>query len=67
MPFFALFQTDLEIATGQMRLFERRFVVKLQERSLRALDGILMLLKRNHTAVAKVCLQIKTMRQKLKL
>uniref|UniRef100_A0A182XPB6 PTHB1 N-terminal domain-containing protein n=1 Tax=Anopheles quadriannulatus TaxID=34691 RepID=A0A182XPB6_ANOQN len=60
-------ETDLEIATGQMRLFERRFVVKLQERSLRALDGILLLLKRNHTAVAKVCLQIKTMRQKLKL
>uniref|UniRef100_A0A182JSH0 Protein PTHB1 n=1 Tax=Anopheles christyi TaxID=43041 RepID=A0A182JSH0_9DIPT len=60
-------ETDLEIATGQMRLFERRFVIKLQERSLRALDGILMLLKRNHTAVAKVCLQLKTARQQLKL
>uniref|UniRef100_A0A182PG59 PTHB1 N-terminal domain-containing protein n=1 Tax=Anopheles epiroticus TaxID=199890 RepID=A0A182PG59_9DIPT len=60
-------ETDLETATGQMRLFERRFVVKLQERSLRALDGILMLLKRNHTAVAKVCLQLKTARQKMKL
>uniref|UniRef100_A0A182RDK8 Protein PTHB1 n=1 Tax=Anopheles funestus TaxID=62324 RepID=A0A182RDK8_ANOFN len=62
-----LAKEDLEITTGQMRLFERRFVVKLQERSLRALDGILMLLKRNHSSVAKVCLQLKTLRQKMKL
>uniref|UniRef100_A0A182QYT0 PTHB1 N-terminal domain-containing protein n=1 Tax=Anopheles farauti TaxID=69004 RepID=A0A182QYT0_9DIPT len=60
-------ETELEITTGQMRLFERRFVVKLQERSLRALDGILMLLKRNHASVAKVCQQLKAMRQKMKL
>ncbi|XP_053665222.1 protein PTHB1 [Anopheles marshallii] len=60
-------EQELEITTGQMRLFERRFVVKLQERSLRALDGILMLLKRNHSSVAKVCLQLKTARHKMKL
>uniref|UniRef100_A0A182YKU5 PTHB1 N-terminal domain-containing protein n=1 Tax=Anopheles stephensi TaxID=30069 RepID=A0A182YKU5_ANOST len=60
-------ETELESTTGQMRLFERRFVVKLQERSLRALDGILMLLKRNHSSVAKVCQQLKAMRQKMKL
>uniref|UniRef100_A0A182J337 Uncharacterized protein n=1 Tax=Anopheles atroparvus TaxID=41427 RepID=A0A182J337_ANOAO len=62
-----LLETELETTTGQMRLFERRFVVKLQERSLRALDGTLMLLKRNHSAVAKVCQQLKSMRQKVKL
>ncbi|XP_029735561.2 protein PTHB1 [Aedes albopictus] len=44
---------ELEVRAGQMRLFERRFVVKLQERSLRALDGILMLLKKNHAGIAK--------------
>uniref|UniRef100_A0A182WLL9 PTHB1 N-terminal domain-containing protein n=1 Tax=Anopheles minimus TaxID=112268 RepID=A0A182WLL9_9DIPT len=60
-------EEDLEITTGQMRLFERRFVVKLQERSLRALDGILMLLKRNHSSVAKVCVQLKAIRQKMQL
>uniref|UniRef100_A0A182LY43 PTHB1 N-terminal domain-containing protein n=1 Tax=Anopheles culicifacies TaxID=139723 RepID=A0A182LY43_9DIPT len=60
-------EEELEITTGQMRLFERRFVVKLQERSLRALDGILMLLKRNHSSVAKVCLQLKAIRQRMKL
>ncbi|XP_050073758.1 protein PTHB1 [Anopheles maculipalpis] len=60
-------ETELEVTTGQMRLFERRFVVKLQERSLRALDGILMLLKRNHSSVAKVCQQLKLMRQRMKL
>uniref|UniRef100_A0A182NK21 PTHB1 N-terminal domain-containing protein n=1 Tax=Anopheles dirus TaxID=7168 RepID=A0A182NK21_9DIPT len=60
-------ETELEITTGQMRLFERRFVVKLQERSLRALDGILMLLKRNHASVAKVCQQLTVMRRKMKL
>ncbi|XP_052859949.1 protein PTHB1 [Anopheles cruzii] len=60
-------ETELEIATGQMRLFERRFVVKLQDRSLRALDGVLMLLKRNHANVAKLCQMLKTMRQAVKL
>ncbi|XP_053676405.1 protein PTHB1 [Anopheles nili] len=60
-------ETELEITTGQMRLFERRFVVKLQERSLRALDGILMLLKRNHASVAKVCQLLKQQRHKMTL
>ncbi|XP_050093992.1 protein PTHB1 [Anopheles aquasalis] len=60
-------ETELEIATGQMRLFERRFVVKLQDRSLRALDGVLLLLKRNHSHVAKLCQMLKTMRQAVKL
>ncbi|XP_058121716.1 protein PTHB1 [Anopheles ziemanni] len=60
-------ETELETTTGQMRLFERRFVVKLQERSLRALDGTLMLLKRNHSAVAKACQQLKSARQQVKL
>ncbi|XP_049542801.1 protein PTHB1-like [Anopheles darlingi] len=60
-------ETELEIATSQMRLFERRFVVKLQDRSLRALDGVLLLLKRNHSHVAKLCQMLKTMRQAVKL
>ncbi|XP_058826875.1 protein PTHB1 [Topomyia yanbarensis] len=52
-------EKDLEIRTDQMRLFERRFVVKLQERSLRALDGILMLLKQNHADISKTCSALK--------
>ncbi|XP_062550917.1 protein PTHB1 [Armigeres subalbatus] len=58
---------ELEVRTGQMRLFERRFVVKLQERSLRALDGIVMLLKRNHTGIAKTCSELKEVQLQLRL
>ncbi|XP_058466212.1 protein PTHB1 [Malaya genurostris] len=58
---------DLEIRTNQMRLFERRFVVKLQERSLRALDGILMLLKQNQSDISKICNALKDIQIQIKI
>ncbi|XP_055538517.1 protein PTHB1 isoform X2 [Wyeomyia smithii] len=58
---------ELEICTDQMRLFERRFVVKLQERALRALDGILMLLKQNHSEIANICNATKTIEHEIKI
>lgn len=61
------FQEELEIRTGQIRLFERRFVVKLQERSLRALDGILMLLKNNHAGIAKTYSELKAINSQIKM
>ncbi|XP_055613146.1 protein PTHB1 [Uranotaenia lowii] len=58
---------ELEIQTGQMRLFQRRFVVKLQERSIRALDGVLMLLKKNHMEISKTCNQMKAVQNEIKI
>ncbi|XP_053686775.1 protein PTHB1 isoform X2 [Sabethes cyaneus] len=60
-------KNELEIRTDQMRLFERRFVVKLQERAIRALDGILMLLKQNHTDIANICNSIKATEHQIKI
>ncbi|XP_001659313.2 protein PTHB1 [Aedes aegypti] len=64
---FSKITDELEIRAGQMRLFERRFVVKLQQRSLRALDGILMLLKKNHNGIAKTYNELKEIQLQLRL
>ncbi|XP_055630807.1 protein PTHB1 [Toxorhynchites rutilus septentrionalis] len=64
---FKQISDELEVRTCQMRLFERRFATKLQERSLRALDGILMLLEENHLNVSKTWSEVKTVQSEIRV
>lgn len=56
---------DLESKCGQMRLVERRLIVKIQDRQPGALGGISILLKNTHTDLMKTTQKLKEIRKNL--
>lgn len=56
---------DLESKCGQMRLVERRLIVKIQDRQPGALGGISVLLKNTHSDLMKTTQRLKEIRRNL--